>query len=354
VSEVLLVQPRATGGLAAHVAQEEAVLTAAGVRVRRSAARIGSRPSLRADARAAHLLRSEMQTSAPDAGLSAHAHGLRAGALAVLVRRSLPRPARDRIRVVVTLHNRIAGSLPTRGLGTGLLRVIRHGADAVLAVSPDLALAVRGACHVESAVIPATPATDETGVADDPGRQDIAVLVVARLAPQKGLDVLLDAVSLLVAEGDAPEVLIAGDGPLREHLRGRIRAEQLPVHLLGHREDVPVLLRRCRLVVSAALWEGQPVFLQEALHAHRAILATDAGGTSLVTGEAGHLVPVGDAPALARGIRTLLDPAARSAAEKLSRQRATQLPTDRDLYRQLVRVLEISEIPEEPPDANDS
>ena len=100
-------------------------------------------------------------------------------------------------------------------------------------------------------------------------------------------------------------ILVAGDGPLERELAARITAEDLPVDLLGRRQDVPDLLRRADLVLSAARWEGQPVALQEALLAGRAIVATDAGGTRWVTGTAAHLVPVGDAEALAAAVRTL-------------------------------------------------
>jgi glycosyltransferase involved in cell wall biosynthesis len=171
------------------------------------------------------------------------------------------------------------------------------------------------------------------------------VLVVARLAPQKGLDVLLDALALLVGEAAPADpglrVRIAGDGPLEEHLRERIRAEHLPVELLGRREDVPALLAGCDLVVSSALWEGQPVFMQEALRAGRAIVASDAGGTRLVTGTAAHLVPVGDAAALARAIASLRPAGARRRAEQASLERSRELSGPDDLLAQLTRVLRI-------------
>src|SRR5699024_4196570 len=119
----------------------------------------------------------------------------------------------------------------------------------------------------------------------------------------------------------------------------RIDAEDLPVQLLGHREDVGELLAGADLVVSAARWEGQPVSLQEALRAGRAIVATDAGGTRWVTGEAARLVPVGDAQALAAAITDHVDDEVRAAAEQASRQRAAQLPGRREMTAQLRAVL---------------
>src|SRR5690625_6634667 len=55
---------------------------------------------------------------------------------------------------------------------------------------------------------------------------------------------LLDAAALLAVEQPPLRILVAGDGPLLGRLRARIDAEDLPVQLLGHREDVGELLDR--------------------------------------------------------------------------------------------------------------
>lgn len=358
---ILLVRPAASGGLAAHVDQELALLSAADREVAEAPVRIRASPRPLADLATVRTLRRMLRTAGEPVDL--HAHGLRAGALCAL---AVPRSGGHRL--VVTLHNRTIGSRPTRAVGALLLRVLARRADIVLAVSPDLEEDARraGARDVRHAVIPAPEQRGEARLRSDgtdgpdgaegpdgadgpdgaagqaatpPGHQErLEVLVIARLAPQKGLHDLLDAIALLPPE-PALRVRIAGDGPLHEELASRIRAERLPVELLGRREDVPALLASAELLVSAARWEGQPVSLQEALRAGRAIVATDAGGTRWVTGEAAHLVPVGDAAALAAAITALRDPALRRAAEAASRQRARELPTPEDLLTQLEDVL---------------
>lgn len=358
---VLVVRPLASGGLAAHVDQELAVLAAAGQPVQESRAGIGPRPHPVQDLRTLRLLRQEIARHRPRA---VHAHGLRAGALAVLA--NLSRRRATAPRLVVTLHNRTLGSAMVRVIGAVLLCIVAHGADTVLCVSPDLLDAARraGARDARHAVIPAPqhPVPQESA-SQDPVSQhpvpegsartgpraaedgaapealgDLDVLVLARLAPQKGLEHLLDAAALL-ADAPGVRVRIAGEGPLRPRLEARIRQERLPVQLLGHRSDVPQLLDSADLVVSAAVWEGQPVALQEALRAGRAIVATDAGGTSWVTGTAAQLVPVGDAAALADAIARHHDPAVRRRAQEASLRRAAELPTERDLTHQLLDVL---------------
>ncbi|GAB2550186.1 glycosyltransferase [Brachybacterium huguangmaarense] len=347
---VLVVIPAAEGGLLAHARQEIAALGADGVAARESAVRIGSRPDPRADPGAVRALRREVRALRPDA---VHAHGVRAGALAALaLGRGLRRTRGEGPRLVVTLHNRIAGGAAVRAVGRVLLRIVARGADTVLAVSDDLVDAARaaGARDVRLAVVPApAPAGEATGPGDGPRPDDdrapgdgtaLRILVVARLAEQKGLEDLLDAVALL--EDRAPGAIrvdIVGEGPLRPALAERIEREHLPVRLLGRVDDVPAHLRASDLVVSSAVWEGQPVALQEALHAGRAIVATDAGGTRAVTGDAARLVPVGDVRALADAIDALRDPAPRAEAERASRARAARLPGVEDLTAQLHAVL---------------
>lgn len=343
---VLVVRPLASGGLAAHVDHEVSLLRADGHVVHESAVQIPARPHPVTDQRALRTLRREIREHRPSA---VHAHGLRAGALAAL---AMPRRASSRApRLVVTLHNRTLGSAAVRMIGAALLRIIARRADTVLSVSPDLLEDARaaGAADARHAVIPApahAPSADEPADADladgaaEPG-EGLRVLVLARLAAQKGLDTLLDAAAMLEPgpNGAPARILVAGEGPLRDQLQARIRAGDLPIELLGHRTDVPALLAEADLVVSAAVWEGQPVGLQEALRAGRAIVATDAGGTRWVTGDAAQLVPVGDAPALATAIERHQDPEVRRRAEQASRARAEQLPTETDLTRQLVDVL---------------
>lgn len=280
-----------------------------------------------------------------------HAHGARAGALAGLVRRR-------RVPVVVTLHNAAPQGRAAALVYRVLERLVAARAALVLGVSADLVESARalGATRVALAVVPAPEVVD--GPAPDAGAVrrrlglgalDRLVVVTARLAPQKGLGLLLDAVRLLDAghTGGRLLVAVAGDGPLRPVLTDRIAAEDLPVRLLGHRDDVPALLAAADVVVSSSLWEGQPVGLQEALRAGAAIVATDVGGTAAVLGGGGRLVPGGDPRALADGIRLVLaDDVERDRLRGNATRRASELPTADDAvlaalghYREVVRAV---------------
>ncbi|MFC7406947.1 glycosyltransferase family 4 protein [Georgenia alba] len=284
-----------------------------------------------------------------------HAHGLRAGALAAMAVRTLP----GRPRLVVTLHNLPVGSRTVETIAAGLERVVAGGADVVLGVSGDLVdrMRERGARRTARALVPA-PVRRPSG--SDPARVreslgvaagERLVLTVARLAPQKGLDLLLAAAAILAGPRAAGRQgrhasgsqgwrwAVVGDGPLRSQLAGRAGVENLPVMLTGHRDDVPDLLAAADVVVSTATWEGQPLWLQEALAAGAAIVATDVGGTREVLDDAAVLVPGDDAPALAEAVRGVLaDPDRQDALREAARRRAELLPTPAEVRAQLEEI----------------
>lgn len=350
---ILQVLGTSAGGVIRHVSAVSVALAAHGHDVRvagpassrgllheglpLAAVEIGPRPGP-GDLAAVRALRETM------AGADVvHAHGLRAGAFAVMAART----RRSRPRVIVTLHNLPVGGRAVRAVSAVLERVVARGADVVLGVSGDLVAraATRGARGAERALVPAPAvrAVSDDDVAavraelDVPGR---LVLTVARLAPQKGLDTLLDAAERLAR--DVPDVTwcVAGDGPLLGETEDEIRRRSLPVRMLGARSDVAALLRAADVVVSTAVWEGQPIAVQEALGAGAALVVTDAGGTREVTGERGAVVvPVGDSTALARETAALLvDDTRRAGQGDDAARRSRELPTSDDVVAQLLRV----------------
>jgi len=351
---VLQVLGSSAGGVARHVAQVAAGLAAAGdhvvvagpAAVRATVAPAGGPvrfvPVEIADRPHASDLRAVARLAALSREADAvHAHGLRAGALAVLAVRS--RPGR-RPRLVVTLHNLPVGGRAVRAVSAVLGRVVARGADVVLGVSGDLVALARaqGARVSERALVPAprrrAPGGDVPGTRAALGLGPDADLVVtvARLAPQKGLDTLVAAAAHAARTRPGLCWVVAGDGPLLEDLAARAVAAGAPVRLLGRRDDVADLMAAADVVASAAVWEGQPLAVQEALGLGAAVVATDAGGTREVTGDAAVLVPVGDAVALGDAVAGVLaDVPRRDALRAAACARAATLPQPADVLAQL-------------------
>lgn len=347
------------GGVGRHVEQVTAGLSEAGHHVavacpalvahrfalERAGARVievevGRRPAPHRDRAVVGTLRAAMSSVEV-----VHAHGVRAGALCVAARRGADGPPP---RLVVTHHNAAPEGRLVAVVHRGLERIVARGADRILAVSPDLGdrMSDLGAAAVELAVVPAT----RHEVSADPRQmrevlgvapERALVVAVGRLSPQKGFDRLLDAVALVAPQAPNLLVLVAGTGPQEHALRRRIDRQQLPVRLLGHCDDVPDLLAAADVAVSAARWEGQPVWLQEAMLAGVPVVATDVGGTGAVLGGAGLLVS-DEAPgrlpaALAEQlVQVLTDPSLAAELADASASRAHQLPTGDDAVRALL------------------
>jgi glycosyltransferase involved in cell wall biosynthesis len=133
------------------------------------------------------------------------------------------------------------------------------------------------------------------------------VLCVARLAPQKGHDILIEAASRLLQRGRPCTFLLAGEGRERHRLEELARGSRVDVRFLGDRTDVTALLAKADVVVLPSLWEGLSNAVMEAMAAGRPIVATAVGGTPELLDGRGILVPASDARALAEGILRVLD-----------------------------------------------
>lgn len=136
------------------------------------------------------------------------------------------------------------------------------------------------------------------------------VLFAGRLAAQKGVVDLIDALDLLQHVRPDVRGLIVGEGPLRTRLEERAHAYRMDekVRFLGHRDDVPRLLAAADLLVLPSLYEGLPNVVLEAMQARKPVVATAAPGTTeaVVDRETGLLVPLHSPPALAEAIRTVI------------------------------------------------
>jgi glycosyltransferase involved in cell wall biosynthesis/GT2 family glycosyltransferase len=169
--------------------------------------------------------------------------------------------------------------------------------------------------------------TDAAGraPADAPSPTAIVVGFAGRFVPEKGLTVLLDA----VARDERLHARLAGDGPMAGELRelaGRLGIADR-VDVLGPMtpEAVPGFYRSLDVLavpsIPAPSWTEQ--FGRVAIEAMACgvpVVASDAGALPEVVGEAGIIVPTGDAAALARALVEAAGPRAadlrRAGAER--------------------------------------
>jgi glycosyltransferase involved in cell wall biosynthesis len=191
-----------------------------------------------------------------------------------------------RFRRVVAISESLARFTVDRvGLPAGKVSVIRYGLDGLpepWAENPPVELA-------------------------DGAR---VLLCVARLAPQKGVDVAVRALASVREEHPEAVLVVLGEGPERPRLAGD------GVYLPGRVGDVAWWYRRADVLVHPARWEGFGIALLEAMLAAKPVVATAVSAAPEIVedGRTGLLVPVDDPDALAAAVSSLLADPARAAA----------------------------------------
>lgn len=148
----------------------------------------------------------------------------------------------------------------------------------------------------------------DPGPRPSPPSASRTVLYVGRLAPGKGVDVLVHAWAL--AHPSHLKLMVVGDGPLRQELEV---AADPGVTFLGRvpaSEVTKVMLAARALVFPSMVLETFGMAALEAMAAGMAVAASDVSAAHIVRPAGpGLLVPPGDAEALAGAIRLLEDDA---------------------------------------------
>ncbi len=240
-----------------------------------------------------------------------HSSEFRSNFMALLARRRRP------VKLVATVHGWIANDLRGR-----VYRVI----DKVLLRSFDAAIFVSEATR---RLIPRwwlrgrhTQVLHNGLVLEKYGREtvsaprrplnldDVTLLNVGRLSPEKGQDLLLQAIAPLAKRYRGLNLKFAGTGPEEGRLRALAHSLGIGdrVHFLGYIQDMPALYADVDLLVQSSLTEGLPNVIVEAAYLRVPIVATRVGGTAEVIehGDSGWLIEPGDIGAIRSGIETFL------------------------------------------------
>src|SRR5688500_8984434 len=167
-------------------------------------------------------------------------HGTAKGSLVMLLyKATMPRG----LSVVVNARALVEPTARVLRMDPGDVRVIHDGID----MQPFQQAVATGSPHTEG----------------------VTFVTSARLHPQKGLDVLIEAAALVIRELPDARFLIAGTGPLQEELEELTvrRGVEDPVDLLGWCDDMPSLLRGADVYVLPSRYEGLPGSVIEAMAA---------------------------------------------------------------------------------------
>jgi glycosyltransferase involved in cell wall biosynthesis len=246
-----------------------------------------------------------------------------------------------------TVRRRIVGGIARR-----LLRLALGQAHAVVFQNPDN--------RAELARVGALPAGVEVHVVRGSGVDLHAFapavmpegpptfLFMGRLLRDKGLLELVEAARQVRAVHPTARVQLLGwiDPNPESVTRAQVDAwvREGCVEYLGTADDVRPHLAAAHALVFPSHHEGTPRAVLEAMSMQRAVITTDAPGCreTIVPGESGLLVPVGDAPALAAAMRRLIeDPALLGFLAGNARRRAEALYDAAAVAAQMLEIMRL-------------
>ena len=193
--------------------------------------------------------------------------------------------------------------VPTRALCAELIssgfentRVVARGVDTQM-FRPDL----------RSTALRASWGADESS---------LVALVVGRLAPEKNLDVAIQAFEAMRAKHPSVKLVLVGDGPSREALRQR--CPQATFAGQRGQDELAVFYASADLCLFPSLTETFGNVTLEALSSGLPVLAFDTAAAAewLVHHHSGWLAPAGDTPAYVACARELAEHPERIAAAR--------------------------------------
>lgn len=141
-------------------------------------------------------------------------------------------------------------------------------------------------------------------------KDEVTIATVRRLTYKNGLDILLKACSILREGGFSFQVIIAGDGPLKNELQDLTRRLDLSdcVTFTGFIDDylMRTLIFHSDIYVMPSRSEGFPLALPEAMAMENPVIVTDAGEMPEAIDGNGFIVEIENIQELASKLEILI------------------------------------------------
>ncbi|MHB1953067.1 MAG: glycosyltransferase family 4 protein [Sulfobacillus sp.] len=206
----------------------------------------------------------------------------------------------------VVVHH---GWVPRGGSLTGLKGLLKHF---LLRWATGIAVSAEVAKDFKSATLVIHNPYDAEVFSQIQGVARVRDLIfVGRFVSDKGLPVLLNAMTMLGRRGVKPNLTVVGDGPERKSWRGLAKDSGLAtqVEFIGIKQgiDLAKVLNEHRILVIPSLWnEPFGIVALEGMACGCVVVGSHGGGLKEAIGPGGLTFPNGDASALADSLETLL------------------------------------------------
>ncbi|HEY9051910.1 MAG TPA: glycosyltransferase [Gammaproteobacteria bacterium] len=148
--------------------------------------------------------------------------------------------------------------------------------------------------------------SDDVTLIHPQGHNKFTIGCISRLSEEKGVGILIEAMSLLAKNNPDIQLVVIGDGILAKELQSLSNKRKIEqnVLFLGYRPDAYHYLPLFDVFVLPSLTEGLPITMLEAMQANIPIVATSVGAIPQVLeeGKNGLVIETNNAEALAEAI----------------------------------------------------
>jgi len=145
----------------------------------------------------------------------------------------------------------------------------------------------------------------------DIARKDSMLLAVSRLTSEKNLFFLIDVINDVVDKKPDVQLVVVGDGPLKDELSLYVARRKLEQHIkfVGWKNNVAKYYKQSGLFVHTSMYEGYGMVFIEAALQYVPIVSSDVGimGDVFIHNKSAQVCPVGDKECFVKYIIEMLE-----------------------------------------------
>lgn len=175
---------------------------------------------------------------------------------------------------------------------------------------PDLSKRIAIIENIISPKIINTLAVLDDIVGSNIQNQNLTILTIARLSHEKGIDLAIEACTLLIQQFPDLRWLVIGEGTERTKLENEIKEKGLSYHffLLGLRDNPYPYIKKATIYVQPSRYEGKSIAVDEAKILAKPIVVTNfTTAKDQINSGINGLITEMNPEAIAHGIKDLLE-----------------------------------------------
>ena len=127
----------------------------------------------------------------------------------------------------------------------------------------------------------------------DEQKAEYDFIILSRLAPEKNIELIIEAFELLFKKGYNPRMVVVGSGKMKMKLENLVKSKNISsnVDFVGFKKDTKFWFNKSNIFVMSSLSEGLPTSLMQAMSCKLISISSNVGNISdmIINNETGFL-----------------------------------------------------------------